>query len=272
MLIKEIDFQNKEEIKRISVFQDISQGVCGGYVVRNFFDMDSLAMLKEIFENYPHDYFRPYDGFESLPRPFNFIFRTEKTDWNRECDYMYKSLAQRGIFEKFKSQMRDLVGDTHLIFSSPEQTQSFSNSWSSLRRLAPNKGMFEIHCGRLFQNDNTTFYNYFRNIADVNMQMVFLMIVDKPQVVESDIDIYEAHWEEYGVKIDENTLARNDGTRHVLEDIPVHRVQLRPGDILFFDEGNYWHAVPEFSGDKGRISFGGFATKYKHENTVQFWV
>ncbi len=272
MVIREINFNDKDDLHQVSVLDDIRTRKYGGYVVRNFLDKETLKVLKNIFENYPNEYFEPYDGFESLPRPFNFIFKTNQEDWKRECDYMYRSLKDKGVLDLFSENIRQITGKTRLVYSSPSQTHSFSKSWSSIRRLAPNKGMFGIHCGRLFQEANTTFYNYFRNVADVDMQMVFLIIVDKPDSVESDIDIYDAHWEDYGKKIDEYTLASKDGTQFLLKDIACHRVKLNPGDVLFFDEGNYWHAVPEFSGDRGRISFGGFMTQYKHENTVQIWV
>ncbi|MCO5233294.1 MAG: hypothetical protein M9888_06125 [Chitinophagales bacterium] len=272
MVFHDIDYNTIDEKQKLTVFKDISEGNCSGYVIRNFFDSALLDKLRDIFYQYPHEYFVPYDGFESLPRPFNFIFKTEQSDWKREADYIYTQLEKKGISEVFQSRMKKLVGNTELFFSSPQQAHSFSKSWSSLRRLQPEKGYFEVHCGRLFQDANKTFYNFFRNVANVDMQMVFLMIVDRPEDTVSDIDIYSANWNEVNEKVDAEYLKDRNGNVLALKDMEVERIQLNEGDILFFDEGNCWHAVPRFSGNKARMSFGGFVTQYREKDKVQFWV
>lgn len=254
MVIHELDFEQVSKTGIDSVFTEISERKSGGYLFRNFFDETSLKKLKSVFEKYPHPYFQPYEGFDSLPRPFNFIFKTNQDDWKRECDYIFQNLEKQGLQEVFREKIKKISGDTQLIFSSADEKNTFSNSWAALRRLAPDKGMFEVHCGRLFQDANKPFYNFFRQKADVDIQMTFLMVVDKPQQSVSDIDIYNAHWEEIGEKTDPDTLKDRKGNLLPLSSIECHRVQLKQGDILIFDEGNYWHAVPEFSGEISRLS------------------
>lgn len=271
MKILEVDF-NEIENGELSVFSEISQRNVAGYVIRNFFQQEQLDILKEIFEKYPHRYFQPYDGFLSLPRPFNFLFRTSREEHQTECNYVFNELREKGIQQVFNDNISRLSGNTEIIYSETGQQNSFSKCWGALRKLEAEYGMFEIHCGRLFQEANPVFYNFFRQIADVDIQMTFLLMVQKPEVVHSDIDIYEAHWEEIGFKVNEHTLRYNNGRNVLLKDLPCKKVLLNAGDILIFDEGNYWHAVPEFQGKIPRISFGGFITKYRHQDTVQVWV
>jgi|GEM_PF-2389896 len=271
MKIVEVNFGEIKD-NGLSIFSDIYQRKVSGYVIRNFFGEEELKLLKEVFQAYPGEYFEPYDGFYSLPRPFNFIFNTSKTDLDSEARYIYKELEDRGIRSRFNERLSKLSADMDIDYSNPSGISTFSRTWSALRELKPNKGMFEIHCGRLFQGANNVFYNYFRQVADVDVQMTFLMIVQKPETVTSDIDVYEAHWEEVDKKLDSDTLQSNQGVAMPLSEIPCNHVQLEPGDVLIFDEGNYWHAVPEFSGAQSRLSFGGFITKYRYEDKVMVWV
>lgn len=271
MNIIDVDF-NQINKGDYSVFSDIAERKVSGYIIRNFFQQEQLDILKGIFVNFPSPHFKPYDGFLSLPRPFNFIFKTSKQEHQVECDYMFDALKKSGIQQAFHQNISKFSDDTKIIYSESGQENSFSKCWGAVRKLEPEYGMFEIHCGRLFQGANPVFYNFFRQIANVDIQMTFLLMVQKPEIVDSDINIYEAHWEDIGHKINEETLRYNNGNDVLLKDLPYKKVLLNAGDILIFDEGNYWHAVPEFQGKIPRISFGGFITKYKHEDAIQIWV
>lgn len=269
MDIQELDISTLNG-KKISVFSAILERRKIGYVIRNFFNQDDVNQIKKSFLEYPKTSFKPFESYTALPRPFDQIAQNGKSDYDEEISYLSTYPALTDIRKTFTDNLKKIAGNIELILSSSEQSLTHSKAWASIRALAVNKGSFELHCGNLFINWNERFFEQQAKHFKIDTHLAFFIMIQKPDT-ETDIIIYDAHWDEVKEKVDPNTLKNIHNETLPIDKIPSFRVNLQPGDLIIFDESNYWHMVPPFGGTQPRITFGGFISKFVNENKLMFW-
>lgn len=256
---------------KASVFSDIFSQKCEGYILRNFLSQEVVEALKSIYSSYELSVHPSYKGFKALPRSFNAILTSGIQEYHQECLYLYEEMKSMDVLNHIQHRMQSISSDLQVVFTNLNSNNTFSKSWCSIRTLDKNSKVLP-HCGRLFQQENLAFFNFLRASLQIEQQLAFLMILDKSESTISDLDIYDANWNDFSIKIDEDTLTSIAGNAVQLSHLDRQRIILNAGDVLIFDEGNLWHAVPEFLEGRERISFGGFITKHKYDESVQFWV
>lgn len=269
MEIQELDILNLNG-NEISIFSDILGRKKIGYIIRNFFNQNDVYQVKKSFLDYPKASFKPFESYTALPRPFDQIAKNDKGDYDKEVSYLSAHPALIDIQKTFTDNLKKIAGSIELILSTSEQTFTHSKAWASIRELAVNKGEFELHCGNLFINWNEGFFEQQAKYFKIDTHLAFFIMIQKPDT-ETDIIIYDAHWDEVKDKIDPNTLKNIHGELLPIDKIPSFEVNLQPGDLIIFDESNYWHMVPPFGGTQPRMTFGGFISKFVHENKLMFW-
>lgn len=269
MLIQEIDFNQLPEITK-PLFDKIYQREVSGYVIHHFFSGQQVQQAKEIFTQATVAVNQPFEGYYALPRPFNFLELENPAAYHAECNDFQRITEQTGLFSSFQQRLQKLAPETTIHYATPGQNISLSKAWASIRELQVDKGKFELHCGRLFRQFNSEFYDHFAGRAEVERQLSFFVLIQKP-LTDCDIEIYDVHWDEFEQRVGEHEVKSHAGEVVDVRTRPSYKVNMGEGDMLLFDGAHYWHQVPGFSGEKSRFTFGGFITKFKDGRQVMVW-
>jgi hypothetical protein len=268
MVINELSYPFKAVDK--SCIQSLFSNEYNGLIVRGFLSSDEIEFLRKTYNSYPADAYEVYAGFNSLPRPFDHIKNRSPKNYEIEAAYFSNTLRSHGFDECFRNRLSEISKDYLIHFNDQSGSLTRSLTWASIRELKPDKGSFEIHCGRLFQHLNEEFFSFFSKSAEVDSQLAFLIMLQRPEN-ECDIEVFDLTWSASSTKLDKNTLVSNSGEKIDVNKIPSEKIILNEGDLLLFDEGNYWHKVSHFSGNMSRLSFGGFITKIIGRDGVLVW-
>ena len=269
MIIQEINFSQLPFLEE-SIFDSIYQHKTNGFVIQNFLNPNEVNNATNVFAQASVQVNTPFEGYRALPRPFNFLDLNSPDAYYQECEDFQRITEVNGLFETFQKKMKLLAKQTSVSYATPYQNVSLSKAWASLRELQVNKGKFELHCGRLFKQFNSEFYDHFAGKAEVERQLSFFIMIQKP-LTDCDIEIYDAHWNDYEMRNGEHTLISHKGQTVDVRSLPSYKAKMKEGDMLIFDGAHYWHQVSGFGGEKSRYTFGGFITKFKEGNQVMVW-
>lgn len=267
--MKIIDAAYHPDHSNLDILKDLEQGNSDVVVLRNFLNPDEIQDLLQVFHNY-NQYYQVYDGYIGFPRPFDHIPRNPQQDYDSETKAYLQNMKHNNIGARFQAKLKTLSQSYHLQFNDTSRQITHSKTWSSMRELALGKGYFEIHCGRLFQDWNKDYFDFFSGKADIDTQFAFLIVLQRPET-DCDIEIFDLTWQNCDTKINKDFLQLKTGEKLRVQNIPSEKVVLMEGDVLVFNEGDYWHLVPPFIGEKPRISFGGFMTKLKDNQNYLVW-
>jgi len=268
MKLKEYIF-NSESPTALNVLKELESKQTDVVILRNFLSATEIQELLSV-NKLNSNWYTVYDGYDAFPRPFDHIPRNPLEDYEKECKNYITSINENQIASRFQEKLQTISTEYVLDFNDASLNINDSQTWSSLRQLALGKGYFEIHCGRLFQNWNKNYFDKFARKAEIDTQFAFLIVLQRPET-NCDIEIFDLTWDEASIKIDTNHLQKKNGEIVHIDQLKSEKVQLNVGDVLIFDEGNFWHLVPPFNGDLDRISFGGFITKLLDNKTYLVW-
>ena len=252
-----------------SLFEKIFSRKEIGFVVKNFLNKEELQLIRDSLEEFPKPRFEVFKGHNALPRPFDNTVFTDKEAYDFELSYFETNPKLLEVKEAFKHKLAELSAHSPLLFSSRANELSCSKAWSSFRELHPGLGTFELHCGNVFRIWNAEFFDHQYKTMDTT-HLSCVVMVNKP-AAEFDIEIYKPHFDEFPEKMDRESLKRKDGELVKMKDIPSYDIHLDEGDLLLFDESNYWHVVSAFPGPVSRLTFGGFVSKYKDKAEYMIW-
>ncbi|MCB9256480.1 MAG: hypothetical protein H6579_05065 [Chitinophagales bacterium] len=265
------NFDNNYQMKEgVSLFEEIFSGKQIGFVIRNFLEDSELQDIRNALNAYPKPRFEVFKGHNALPRPFDNTVFTDKEAYLEEVEYFEKDPLMQRIKDTFQRKLALLTNNSPLLFSSRENDLSFSKSWSSFRELHPGgDGVFELHCGNVFRLWNSEFFEHqYKTMGTTHLSCV--VMVNRP-AAKYDIEINKPHFDEYPEKLDHESLKNKNGERVLIKDIPCYNIVLNEGDLLLFDESNYWHIVSGFNGNVSRLTFGGFVSKFLGKDEYMIW-
>jgi hypothetical protein len=72
------------------------------------------------------------------------------------------------------------------------------------------------------------------------------------------------------VSVSGDKLISSSGEERKIEEFNSQIIDLSPGDLILFDGGNIWHRVENLSGDRDRVTIGGFAS-ISDEKEMYVW-
>jgi hypothetical protein len=268
MKIKEYS-SNNINLTSLNVLTDLESKEVDVAILRNFLTKNEIQELISVYKS-TKNWYVFYDGCNAYPRPFDHISRNSIDEYRVECNNFLEAFNKNETSKRFQKKLKSISTDYSLEFNDASKNINDSETWSSFKQLASGKGYFEIHCGRLFQDWNKSFFERFARKADIDTQFAFLTLLQRPEN-DCDIEIFDLKWDEVSTKIDKNNLQRKNGEVLPIDQIKSVKFQLNVGDVLIFDEGNFWHLVPPFNGNLERISFGGFITKLLDNNNYLVW-
>ena len=268
MKIKEYS-SNSISPDSLNVLSELESNEVDVVILRNFLTTTEIQDLISVYKTIKNWYVF-YDGYKACPRPFDHISRNSIDDYKIECINFIEAFGINETSKKFQNKLRSISTDYVLEFNDESNDVNYSHIWSSIKELTSGKGYFEIHCGRLFKDWNKDFFEHFAKKADIDTQFAFLTILQRPEN-SCDIEIFDLRWDQVSTKIDKYNLQEKNGDVLPIDKIKSEKVQLNVGDVLIFDEGNFWHLVPPFKGDLDRISFGGFITKLLDKKSYLVW-
>ena len=84
--------------------------------------------------------------------------------------------------------------------------------------------------------------------------------------------MFDLNWENTPARLVNGDLLYYSEERNKELD-PWYRFTLEPeeGDMILFSGGRIWHQVANLSGDKPRITIGGFGARSRDDKTFYFW-
>ena len=271
MRIEEFDFKaSKQDIAPL--ISALFKGDTAAFVIRNFLPKEQLNLIRDKNLNYTGQKFEPSLGYTALPRPFGGILGPDRftSGYEEEIKYFKEDLEFKVLEDSLKASIGVGTNNQAIEFAQESDHISYSNSWFSLRELQPEQGRFDVHCGNFFVDWNERYFQKNNKQLEAYSHKAFLVMIQKPTAAE-DLIIYSAHWDKFKTRKDLDTLIDLDNREHSLKHIPCSRITLNEGDVIFFDESNYWHQVPIVNGEISRITFGGFISKFKNQNKYYFW-
>jgi len=271
MMLEELKYADIQKLHG-TVLTEIYTNKRIGVVIRDFFDSSMVLELIEMFNSYPFQKFEPAVGYKALPRPFGGILGAinETLGYQREIDYVEGRERNATFKETFKRRLEPLCGNANIVLADVNQDVSLSKSWFSIRELEANNGSFDLHCGNYFIDWNRPFFNYQDIKLLPNNHLAFLSMINQPQSIV-DLIIYNVHWKDACERVDLQTLRTRENNLLHIESIPSFRISLNAGDLLVFNESNYWHQVPRFTGTSNRMTIGGFISQKRDSSDLVVW-
>jgi len=255
-----------------NIWLGLTSGHILGFVVRCFFNQQEIDLIKDFSHVELTKRFIPFSGYSAIPRPFNFVNDLNRQDYIEETSSFLQTLRKNGIEKTFQDRFHSLVvnDNTNLVLSGVENQNTFSETWCSLRILEVDQGEFPLHCGNFFRPFNAERFAELDNVAIPEEQLSYFIMIQKPES-EVAIQVYDAHWNNLKVKVNEYTLATSEGETTDLRTIECSDIELNEGDLLVFNGGDFWHRVNSFSGSKQRITLGGFASFSNDRTEITLW-
>ncbi len=269
MMIEEFDFETSRQAIT-PLISALFKGDAAPFVIRNFLTKEQLNLIRDKNSNYRGQKFEPSPGYTALPRPFGGVLGPDRfiNGYEKEVNFFKEDQDFRSFERSFKESID--VDNQAIEFAKESDHVSYSNSWFSIRELQPEQGRFDVHCGNFFIDWNHGYFQKNNKQLEAYSHKAFLAMVQKP-TNQVDLIIYSAQWNKFKRRKDLHTLVDIAGNEYKLDEIPCSRITLNEGDVIFFDESNYWHQVPIVNGEISRITFGGFISKYKNEHKYYFW-
>ena len=133
---------------------------------------------------------------------------------------------------------------------------------ATIRKLPPGCGI-PVHCGNFFLN--TPGYRQLSTQIDLTDQLSYFYTL-RAADQGGELEIYDLEWGDPRTPMLDDVLY--DGERIARD---YHGIKLRPGDLLLFDGGRYYHRVTEVHGASTRWTMGGFVGLSKDHREVLFW-
>lgn len=266
-MIKNIDFEGEGDKYLIN---SILEYKSPGYILKKFLKENEITHIHSFLNDFEKHSFQPYEGYKSMPRAFNYINDENFSIYDDECNRIQKTNLDSILFKNYMKLFQKFANGIEFQFASDKSPFSRSKTAMSFRFLDPEKGNFLLHCGMFFDEFNKDFYNPIRHKIDLNIQLSFFVMIQKPKT-NCDIKVYNASWRDYKNIKNHEYFVDSKGNLNPLSDFGAQEIDMEEGDLLLFDGGNFWHSVPSFTGDVKRITMGGFITKFIGQNLVKIW-
>lgn len=129
---------------------------------------------------------------------------------------------------------------------------------ATVRFVHPNQGGMGAHKNNDFLEN--PYYEHLKKIAKLVDAISYFIIIDKPEA-GGDLVLYDLPPEE-SMSLTKNLDLEKCPKRYITPDI---------GDMIVFHGGNIVHQITDVTGQKPRITIGGFLAMSKDEQKVLYW-
>ncbi|GGA18591.1 hypothetical protein [Okeania sp. KiyG1] len=145
-----------------------------------------------------------------------------------------------------------------------ENGQAYSPA--TIRFAQPKKGGLPAHTGNEFLHDSA--YDYLKSIGKVVNGLSYFIVISKPEEGGELVLFYlpPEHMSKQETDPEKIRLAKQH-----LDSCPQRKIVPETGDMIIFKGGNIMHKVAEISGNKTRITIGGFLALSQDDQKIYYW-
>lgn len=137
---------------------------------------------------------------------------------------------------------------------------------ATIRFAQPQQGGIPPHTGNEFLHHAA--YDYLKTIAKVINGLSYFIVINKPEK-GGELILYYAPTEQLNKQ--ETDLGKIVIAKQNPEQYPQRQVVPEVGDMVIFKGGNIMHKVADISGEKTRITIGGFLALSQDEEKIYYW-
>lgn len=143
----------------------------------------------------------------------------------------------------------------------------------TIRKL-PKGHEYSIHVGNEFLNKPAS--NHLRTLVDISNQLSFYIPLVCPEA-GGELVVYGLEWDGEDIfgraDANGNYYSRFYNESHQLFHEQYGSMIFSPkaGDMVLFDGGRYYHSIVPVSGEKTRITMGGFLSLSKKHDRIYYW-
>jgi hapalindole-type alkaloid chlorinase len=168
-------------------------------------------------------------------------------------------------FEKrIETVLKGLSGGLSIqIPSSGEEEKSYTPA--TIRVLFKGNEM-PVHAGNEVQRLPS--HNHLNELLDTSFQFSYFLPITIPEG-GGELVIYDLEWSPKARGSDKGDMYHLN--EHVLGQHKSVTVAPRPGDMLVFDGGRYYHRVTSVLGERPRRTIGGFTAFSKQHDVLYYW-
>lgn len=180
----------------------------------------------------------------------------------------YQQIMGKETIESLDSVLQKIIGEQLNLLSM--NGQSFPKY--NIRKMKPGKSYaIEIHCENSFLNQlNPSLKELLYKEVDIENALSFYSVLQKGE--GGDLLLFENEWDDYKIQaglLDESTRRNERLFFKSSAEVPYKRIKLNGGDLIVFRAGQIWHCIDEISGERDRITIGGFIAESR-KNKGQF--
>jgi hypothetical protein len=250
-----------------------------GFIIKNALSLEEVELVDKAVRALPNQDLGVYHhqkGF-AYPRPFSNLGAEvqDAEKFFRELGNV-RSISTEYFEVDLESRLFDILGKMgggrKINAPVPKNIEGSSMPFG-IRYLSSSTGVLEVHCGNLFHDRHSAFYDHIQDVDAFNQLSFFFMIQPSES---SDLVLLDRRWSPGQHKADFNDVYSfiDENGKEVdcsLNGINRMTLHLEPGDFLTFTGGPIWHLVEEVKGEKGRISVGGFIGFSKNDDEILCW-
>lgn len=259
--------------------RDMQEQKIDGFIIKNVLTREEVALLDKAIRALSADdpnFYKHSKGF-AYPDPFSSLGAQVK-----DSKQFFGNLAHaRDTFaEKFGVDVEarlfeiygKMAGGRKVDAPTPKGDLGACMPFG-VRFLSPESGVLEVHCGNLFHNAHSEFYDHIQNV-DAYDQLSFFFMIQPSE--SSDLVLLDKRWApgQHKPNFDQKYIFVDEKGKEVdcsINGIDRMTIRLEPGDFLTFTGGPIWHLVEEVRGEKGRITIGGFVGFSEDGKEILCW-
>lgn len=124
------------------------------------------------------------------------------------------------------------------------------------------------HVGNEFRRDLKDYaMKHMLTTTAVSDHLSYFVVLQPPDVGGA-LSVYDVVWEQNDASEDGRVDERDDSS---FDDLPCLRLTPDAGDLILFGGGWRWHRVDPLTGERARVTYGGFCAPSLDGSAVHFW-
>lgn len=141
---------------------------------------------------------------------------------------------------------------------------------SVIRIIKPHTHGLHVHAGNEFVNEYESMKDLSQQ-SDLYDQLSFFVVLQAPEE-GGELSLYDLKWEKTPQEVHTERYPHFSLERdQYFANIECRPTNPQVGDMIFFAGGRIWHQVNPHTGERDRITMGGFTSFSHDDQTVYFW-
>lgn len=258
-------------IENLRKYQDILSQICQeelqGIIIKQIFskaEMQQLAKQVQLQETgfYPTRYGKTYGlSLSDIDGNKSHYFEQAR---------QFREILNQALPTGFEATITNIfhqISGGRKITSPEENAEKYTPA--TVRFVPPNQPGIITHIDSEFTYSNN--YSYLHQIANIPNCLSYFIVVDKP-LNGGELTLYEFYFDSEKLRIMET--GRNQfivQTKQNLDNYPKKTFDLSEGDLVVFKSSIIPHEIAYVSGQKTRITIGGFLAISHDQKSIYYW-